>query len=389
MSAPSFERLLVCRGTTLRQTIECINAAGRGIALVVDDDRHFLDAVTDGDIRRAILAGVPLSGCVTAVLAEKARWLAGDRRWPGVKTITAPLASSAAERLRLLEEYPIMHLPLLDPEGRVAGIAFKDELLEEIARPFERVRPAATGAIPAPPADLPAGVAAVVMAGGFGRRLQPLTRETPKPMLRVGGRPMLEHVIESLARAGIRSVFITTHYRPEAIRDHFGDGARFGVEIEYIHEEEPRGTAGAVALVRDTAGPLLVMNGDVLTRVDLRALIAFHVEHRADLTVGVSQYDVRVPYGVVQTDGATVRAIEEKPELNFLVNAGIYCLEPGVRQLIPGDRPSDMPDVIAAVGRAGGTVVAFPIVEYWLDIGRHTELERAQEEADQWLRGRP
>jgi NDP-sugar pyrophosphorylase family protein len=177
---------------------------------------------------------------------------------------------------------------------------------------------------------------------------------------------------------------VTTHYKPEVIRDHFGDGKKFGMEIEYIGEEEPRGTAGALSMLEVSEEPIIVMNGDVLTRVDFRAMLAFHREHKADLTVAVRQYDLKVPYGVINCEGEAVRSVEEKPIYKILVNAGIYILDPLAHRGIPADGRFDMTDLITQLSAAGQTVVAFPVIEYWLDVGQHGDYAQAQEDVKNW-----
>jgi len=216
----------------------------------------------------------------------------------------------------------------------------------------------------------------VVMADGFGTRLGALTEETAKPMLTVGDRPLLERIIEQLRDAGIQHVNLTTHYRGDDIAEHFGDGREFGVEIEYVPEERPLGTAGALGLV-ETDGPILVMNGDILTRVDFRAMHRFHEEQGAEMTVAVRPYEVRVPYGIVELDDAHVSSIAEKPLLRGFVNAGIYLINPAVRSLVSPGEPLEMPQLIERVLAAGRTIVGFPLREYWLDIGQLADYEQA------------
>jgi NDP-sugar pyrophosphorylase family protein len=191
----------------------------------------------------------------------------------------------------------------------------------------------------------------------------------------------MEQVIGQLRDAGIRRVCVSTHYRAEKITEHFGDGRDFGVEISYLTEDRPLGTAGALSLMAPTREPLLVVNGDVLTRVDFRAMLKFHREHQAHLTVGVRQYGLRVPYGVVEHDGPHVTGVREKPLLQFLVNAGIYLLEPEAHRHIPCGQRFDMTDLIPRLLDSRLTVVSFPIVEYWIDIGEHADYARAQMDA--------
>jgi len=223
---------------------------------------------------------------------------------------------------------------------------------------------------------------AVIMAGGGGTRLRPLTENVPKPMLPVNDRPLMELIIEQLSQAGIRQVNVTTHYKGQQIVDHFGDGQDFGVELNYINEDRPLGTAGALGLMKTPQEPVLVINGDVLTQLNFRAMFDYHREHQADLTVAVRKYDLNVPYGVIESDGAFVRGLVEKPLLSFFVNAGIYLLEPSVHRYIPHGQRFDMTDLIQRLLEEERPVVSFPVVEYWLDIGLHADYKQAQEDIE-------
>lgn len=185
--------------------------------------------------------------------------------------------------------------------------------------------------------------------------------------------------MENLERLLIQSdVSIATHYKPEIIAEHFGDGRRFGVQINYVNKEHPLGTAGALGLMEAPEGPLLIINGDILTQLNLRAMFDFHREHRADMTVATRKYEFQVPYGVVETEGVEISSLVEKPSLGFFINAGIYLLEPVVRHYIPGARRFDMTDLIECLLADKRKVVSFPIWEYWLDIGQHADYEQAQ-----------
>jgi dTDP-glucose pyrophosphorylase/CBS domain-containing protein len=345
------EPYVIPSNATLRDAIKCIDKNSKGIAFVVDADLHLLGSVSDGDIRRAILNGVSLGVTVQVMLDE--RRLAG-----GHGPITAKAEDSAADLLRLMNEHEIRQVPVLDSEGHILRVAFLGDLVRDYELPIN----------------------AVVMAGGFGTRLRPLTDNTPKPMLPIGDRPILEWTIEQLKKTGIHHISLTTHYKPEAISGHFGNGDDFGVEIDYVHEETPLGTAGALGLLGKVDGPLLVMNGDILTHVDFRTMLDYHRAHKACLTVGVRQYELQVPYGVLECSGAKVCKVSEKPQLNFLVNAGIYLIEPEALEYIPRGRNFDMPDLIQSLIGDKRTVVSFPILEYWLDVGRPADYATAQED---------
>lgn len=349
------ETLLVSPHTSLREVIEVIDAGATGIALVIDEVRHLVGTITDGDVRRAILAHVDLA-ISAGELLQRSRTAAHP------KPTVAPVGTPREELIELLRRTRLRHVPLLDQDGRLADLAVIDELIDGDGEALASVR-------------------AVVMAGGFGRRLQPLTDEVPKPMLPVGNRPLLERTVTQLRGAGVRNVSVTTHYKPEVITEHFKDGRDFGVHIQYVEEDTPLGTAGALRLIDAPSEPLLVINGDILTRVDFRAMYKFHHEHAADMTVGVRQYEIRVPYGVVEADGPEVRAITEKPTVRHFINAGIYLLAPGVTQRIPPGEPFDMPDLVSLLLTEGRRVISFPIREYWLDIGKHEDYERANLDA--------
>jgi len=329
--------------------MECIDRSAKGIALVLDEQRHLIGTVTDGDIRRAILAGMDLELSISELLRQ---------RQPGfaLGAITAPRGTDDTTLLHLMTENDVRHIPLVDEDGCIADISFLTELVKEYELPLR----------------------AIVMAGGYGNRLRPLTEELPKPMLPVGNKPLLELIVEQLKHAGIRQVNVATHYKGEVIAEHFKNGEAFGVDIRYVKEDQPLGTAGALSLLEEVDEPLLVMNGDILTRVDFRALLHFHREHKADLTVCVRQYELSVPYGVIDTDGVNVKGISEKPVVRQFINAGIYLLNPQVLKLIPNGQPYDIPDLIELLIKEQRTVVCFPIREYWLDIGKVDQYDQAK-----------
>lgn len=345
--------LLLPESATLRDAMACIDRSRIGIALVTTPGRTLLGTVTDGDIRRAMLADVDLDASVH-VLLERQQQLHEPRPLP----LTAPVGTSEGELLVLMRRYDVRHIPLVQEDGRVSELALLDELIEGEEPPLR----------------------AVVMAGGFGKRLGPLTEEMPKPMLPVGDRPLLERIVEQLREAGIRHVNLTTHYRADVIARHFGDGSNFGVEIEYVSEERPLGTAGALGLVRGE-GPILVMNGDIMTEVDFNAMHHFHDECDAEMTVAVRPYEARVPYGLIELHGTDVTAISEKPLVRGYVNAGIYLLGSDALQLVEPGQALEMPELIERLIAGGRRVVGFPLREYWLDIGQLEDYERALGEA--------
>ncbi len=343
--------LRVAPTSSVRQAITCINLNAKGIVLVMDDEARLLATITDGDVRRALLYGQNLGAPVSELMAMK-------NELGIVEPVTAPVGADRAVLLHLMQEKTIRQIPLLDEEGRVIDLVTLDELMPEQELPLQ----------------------AVIMAGGEGLRLRPFTDDMPKPMLPVGDHPLMEVLIKQLKQAGIRRVNIATHYLSTKITEHFGDGQRFGIELNYVNEDRPLGTAGALSLLQATQTPLLVVNGDILTSIDFRAMLAYHREHKAALTVGVRKYDLNVPYGVVESEGAFIRNLVEKPLLSFLVNAGIYLLEPTVYSLIPNDQHYNMTDLIQRLVAEHYPVVSFPILEYWLDIGNHVDYQQAQDD---------
>lgn len=342
------ESVLVPPEATLRTVMRCIERSGKGVALVVGGDRRLLGVITDGDVRRAILADVSLETTSAALLAE--------RRTRGeAEPVTAPAGTNDADLLQRMSELYLRHLPLVDVDGRVDGLA----CLSDLARDY----------------DVP--LRAVVMAGGLGTRMRPLTDLVPKPMLPVGGRPLLERIVEQLRDSGVRRLNVTTHYRAKVISDHFGDGSDFGVDIEYTHEDEPLGTAGALALVDARDDELvLVVNGDIMTQVDFRAMVDFHRDHGADMTAAVQRYEYVLPYGVVHSAGPDITGVIEKPRWSHFVLAGIYLLGADVCDLVPSGQHCDMPDLIARALAGSRRVVSFPIHEYWADIGQPEDYQR-------------
>ena len=342
--------LRVPQSASVREALETITKNSRQAVMVVDGDDRLVGIVTDGDIRRGLLRGVAVDGRVADLM----------NRQP----VTTLAGTARGEALVLMQQRSLRHLPVVDAAGRLVDVM----LLEDLLRP------------------LPIPNAAVVMAGGDGRRIRALSDEVPKPLLRVGGKPLLEILIERLRAAGISQFFVTVRYKSEMIEAHFGDGSRLGVRIRYVRENAPLGTAGALAQLPETpTAPFFLINGDILTRCDFLGMLDFHRRCRAELTVGAVPHTVEVPYGVLRVEGDQLAAIEEKPRLDFLVNAGVYVVDPAVIPLIPRERAFHATELIPLLKRAGRTVVAFPIREYWLDVGRDGDFHRANRDVAEGL----
>ena len=338
-------RTLITKEATLREAIAAIDAAGVHISLVVDAERHLLGVLTDGDVRRGLLKGVSLDEPVGRLMNS------------------APTTARAADDddaiLALMRQRHLFQIPILDRTGRVVGL----KALDDLVLPARRTTPV------------------VLMAGGLGMRLRPLTYSSPKPLLEVGNKPLLEITLENFIAQGFTRFFISINYKAEMIQAYFADGERWGVDIRYLHEDQWLGTAGALSLLPEPpAEPLLVMNGDLLTNLRFGHVLNFHNELHAAATMCVHKYDMQVPYGVVKVDGCHIQEIEEKPVQHYLINGGIYVLEPDALRFIEPDTPLDMTELFQRIIEEKQTAVVYPIREYWLDIGHVEDFQRARGE---------
>lgn len=353
---PHYERPVpadytVTAETTIFETIKRIDRSlWISLALIVDAEGRLINTISDGDIRRGLVRGIEMDSPVASLLPIK-------ETTPHPLPTVAPADTPLPELLRLMREKSLRQVPLVDDAGRVLDVVTLQELLPQ-AQPL---------------------VNAVIMAGGFGTRLHPLTEHMPKPMLEVDGRPIIEHIVDHLKDSGIRDIKVTTHFMPEMIRGHFGDGHAFGVKISYLNEETPLGTAGALGLMPRPAETTMIINGDILTKVDFNSFIAYHYDNHADMTIAVTRYAMMLPYGVVDSDGERIISIREKPKMNFLVNAGIYLMEPIVYDYVPQGTSMQMTDLVVRLIADGKHLVSFPIFEEWIDIGHLADYTRAQD----------
>jgi dTDP-glucose pyrophosphorylase/predicted transcriptional regulator len=341
---------VVSEDTALIEALRRIDQNTMQLAIVVRDDR-IVGTVTDGDVRRALLTGVGLDAAVSLVM----------NRTP----ITAPIGTSNPAALGLMRKHGIHQLPIVDFDGRVVEVKLIDELA--LAQQSDHW--------------------VVLMAGGLGSRLKPLTDDIPKPLIKVGDKPILETVLGGFAKAGFGKFFISVNYKAEMIRDYFGDGSAWGVEIDYLQENERLGTAGALSLLPERPKrPYFVMNGDLLTTVNFDQMLKYHHAHQAFTTVCVREHSVTVPFGVIDLDDHRLLGIREKPTQKFFVNAGVYLLDPGVLDHLSGKEAVDMPTLIERTIVAGKQSVVFPLREYWIDVGRLDDLQRASDEFQRFFR---
>jgi dTDP-glucose pyrophosphorylase len=348
MAAPAgpdeLAAMIVAESGTILSALRALDRGRQGIAFVCDESGRVLGTMTDGDVRRALLRGARPEDCCLAAIMQRDF------------TSVTPEASRA-EVLDLLRARLISQVPVLDAAGRLVGLHTVREMLGPTVRPNW----------------------AVILAGGKGTRLRPLTENTPKPMITVAGRPILERLILHLVGAGFRRVFISVNYLAEVIERHFEDGSRFGCRIEYLRETQELGTGGPLTLLPERPEhPLVVMNGDLVTQCDLGALLDFNAQGAYAATLGVRPYSVDVPFGVADVDGDRLVGMREKPSLRMLVNAGIYAISPPALDLIPRGEEFPITELFSrALGR-GLPVGAHLIEDEWLDVGRPDELKRAR-----------
>jgi dTDP-glucose pyrophosphorylase len=341
-SITDLKQICLSPNMSVRDAVIAIDQGRLQIALVLDSDNRLLGTITDGDVRRALLSGKNLESPIAEVMNRNFKAL--------------PTNSTELDALHLMQSKRLHQVPVIDGSGKLHSLFLLDDLLQprKLANPV------------------------VIMAGGQGKRLRPHTDNCPKPMLPVGGKPMLEIIIQNCIDAGFRQFYLSVNYLKEQIKDYFADGSKWNISIEYLEESRPLGTAGALALIPvKSEKPLMVMNGDVLTKVDFARFLAFHSEQNSAASIGVFRHTTQIPYGVVSTEGATVMSLDEKPILTHYINAGIYLLNPEVCSLVKQDVHTDMPTLINETLRLNRRVCAFPIHEYWLDVGQPEALSRA------------
>jgi dTDP-glucose pyrophosphorylase len=338
---------------TIRDAAETLNRISLQIVLLTEADGRLKGVITDGDIRRGLLAGKTLESPAAEIMETK--------------FFSASPDEDQASLLSTMREREIRQVPLLDEKGRVAGL----RTLLDVITPERRDN------------------WVVLMAGGLGQRLRPLTEDCPKPLLNVGNKPLLKTILDQFADYGFNKFYISVNYRADMVEEYFGDGSKHGVEIRYLREDKQLGTAGAVGLIPEKPdAPVFVMNGDLLTKVDFPGMLAFHCEQGARATMAVRRFDIQVPYGVVKVKDHRITKLEEKPTHKFFVNAGIYVLEPEVAAAIPKNEYLDMPTLFGKLMDKGETTAAFPIHEYWMDIGRKQDFDQANCDYDMHFRMR-
>lgn len=339
-----WKKIVILKHTTLFETMELINKTALQFAVVIDEKNCLLGTVTDGDIRRGILRGEGLDVPISTIM--------------NTTPITAKSNLSISKYKQLMKLKKLKQLPIVNELNQVVDVLFIDTL--QLATNKNQV---------------------VLMLGGLGTRLRPLTNDIPKPMLKVGNKPIVETIIDGFKQYGYTNFIFSVNYKKEVIQNYFQTGEAFGVQIDYVEEEKRMGTAGALSLIENRpTDSFFVMNGDLLTQVNFDQLMQFHVEQGALATMCVREYEYQVPYGVIETNGTDLIGIKEKPVHRSFVNAGIYVLSPEVFDYIPQDTFYDMPTLFEALIADGKKTSVFPIHEYWLDIGQVDDFQRANEQ---------
>ncbi|WDV47625.1 nucleotidyltransferase family protein [Clostridiaceae bacterium M8S5] len=341
------DNVLILPDTKIKETMEIIDKNSLQIAVVVDENNRLLGTVTDGDIRRGILNGVSIKEKVTKIM--------------NVTPIATNEDVTKDEIIKILSENKLHHLPILDKEGRVKRIEFLDKLLKYQKRENW----------------------IILMVGGLGRRLRPLTENCPKPMLRIKNKPLLEIVIKHFMTQGFYKFCLCINYKGNCIKNYFKDGSQLGIKIKYICEQKAMGTAGSLSMFNEKIHePVIVMNGDILTKVNFNLLIDFHLENKGDATIAVHNYDFQIPYGEVKVNNGKLIGFEEKPVYTSYVNAGIYVLNPYLLKKIP-DSYFDMNQLFKVMLESNQIITVFPIREYWIDIGSIKDFNKAKLDYDE------
>jgi dTDP-glucose pyrophosphorylase len=340
-----WRKSLIPLRATLQEIIRNLDETGLQIALVVSAEGVLLGTVTDGDIRRGLLRGMALNGGVEAIMHRE--------------PLVVPPTLGRDVVLQLMQANKFHQLPVVDEQRRVMGLHVWDDLLVPSQRPNLMV----------------------IMAGGRGTRLRPHTESCPKPLIAVGGKPMLEHIIERARAEGFKQFVLAIHYLGAMIEEYFGDGSRWQVEITYLRESTPLGTAGAIALLAPRpVAPFVVSNGDVLTDIRYAELLDFHCRHGAAATMAVRLHEWQHPFGVVRSKGVDIVGFEEKPISRSHINAGIYVLDPPALDALQAGEACDMPTLFSRLQERAARTIVYPMHEPWLDVGRNADLELAQSE---------
>ena len=343
-----WQDILVSPTTSMEETITVIDKGALKLALVVNNDNQLLGVVTDGDIRRALIKHLSMDSEIQLVMHTT--------------PLIAPPDTSRTKLLNMMNAKGLTAIPIVK-NSRVIGL----ETLQKVMDAKRYDNPV------------------FLMAGGFGTRLKPLTDNCPKPLLKLGDKPILETILENFISCGFHQFYISTHYMPEAIRLHFGDGEKWNVDIHYVHEDTPLGTGGSLGLLPNNLPdlPIIMMNGDVLTKIDFEQLLEYHNQHQPLCTMCVREDEYQVPYGVVEADESRIISLVEKPIHKYFINAGVYVVSRQLADTVSENQRVDMTDLIETAITNDHYISMFPVHEYWLDIGKMVDFYQAQKDVMQ------
>lgn len=339
----NFKKMLLDPNVSVIDSMKIVTDLGSQFAAIVDENEILLGVISDADFRKAVLNKISMDAPVSEIM----------NREPKV----AKSNFSKKQILKIVQSFGISHVPVIDENRKVLSILNIKDLIEEKVKQNP----------------------VVIMAGGLGARLGELTANCPKPLLKVGEKPILEIILENFIEHGFRNFYISVNYKSEMIETYFGDGSNWNVSINYLKEDIKLGTAGALSLLNvETTLPLLVMNGDILTKVNFSKLLDFHQKQNAEATMCVRSYDIQIPFGVIEANGDNLVKVIEKPVHEFFVNAGVYVINSSQLGAIKKNIYLDMPSLFSSILQSQKEIKVFPIHEYWLDIGRVEDFEKAQ-----------
>ena len=329
----------------IRKIIQTIENGELKIAIILNNEDKLIGVINDGDIRRGLLKGLTLDSSYKSIIRKNC--------------VVADINLTKREILKLMEDNSISQIPIIDKNNEFLGLEVSKEILPN-SRRFH----------------LPNF--ALLMAGGRGIRLSPITDDCPKPLLPINGKPILEIILEQCIYSGINNFYISVNYLADKIIKYFGDGSKWDVNITYIKEDIPLGTAGALKLLPNQfKESIIIINGDVLTKINFQDLINYHSNNHADITICSKEHILSSPYGVIEVEGIYFKSMVEKPSFRQLINAGIYVINPSIIEFITSNKYLDMPNLISTMNKKGKKIIVYPVHEYWLDVGKPETLNKA------------
>ena len=350
----SFIKCITYEKGNIRQVISSIEGGGLRIALILNEKNKLIGTVCDGDIRRGLLRGLTLESSISSIIKRN--------------FIKASTNTPKKEILKMLKSNAISQIPILDEKNSLVGLEISEDLLPSSSKLF----------VPN---------VALLMAGGRGERLKPITNHCPKPLLPINGKPILEIILEQCINSGIRNFYISVNYLAEKIINYFGDGSKWNINIKYLEEKTPLGTAGALRMLpTNLKDPILLINGDVLTKTNFKDILKYHEVNSGDITICAREHVLNSPFGVIEVEGISFKSMIEKPSFRHLVNAGVYVINSEIIKTISPNQYLDMTDLIDKTKTLNNRIIVYPIHEYWLDVGKPESLDKALNDWDETIR---